>query len=113
MGVDVRLGSEVRSARREDGGDVVLTTILEHHSNDLPWRACLPTHHIGARRDGSLDLDDLDRRLEELELIAEDLRVQAEQTLDTAAWLKAEFARLSERHREHRRLMREILPSPR
>ncbi|MCZ2819599.1 NAD(P)/FAD-dependent oxidoreductase [Modestobacter sp. VKM Ac-2977] len=26
MGVDVRLGSEVRSARREDGGDVVLTT---------------------------------------------------------------------------------------
>ncbi|MCZ2809925.1 NAD(P)/FAD-dependent oxidoreductase [Modestobacter sp. VKM Ac-2979] len=26
MGVDVRLGSEARSARREDGGDVVLTT---------------------------------------------------------------------------------------
>ncbi|MCZ2815065.1 dihydrolipoyl dehydrogenase family protein [Modestobacter sp. VKM Ac-2984] len=26
MGVDVRLGSEVRSARREDGGDVVLST---------------------------------------------------------------------------------------
>ncbi len=46
-------------------GDVVLTTILEHHSNDLPWRTRLPTRHIGAGCDGRLDLDDLDRRLAE------------------------------------------------
>lgn len=46
-----------------DDGDVVLTTALEHHSNDLPWRARQPTYHVGARPDGSLDLDDLDRKL--------------------------------------------------
>ena len=42
---------------------VVLTTLLEHHSNDLPWRARGRTIHIGARPDGTLDEEDLDRRL--------------------------------------------------
>ena len=41
-------------------GDVVLTTVLEHHSNDLPWRARVRTVHVGATPDGTLDLDDLD-----------------------------------------------------
>jgi selenocysteine lyase/cysteine desulfurase len=44
---------------------VVLTTMLEHHSNDLPWRARLRTVHVGVCPDGALDLDDLDRRLRE------------------------------------------------
>lgn len=44
-------------------GDVVLTTVLEHHSNDLPWRARVQTEHVGASPDGSLDLDDLERHL--------------------------------------------------
>lgn len=44
-------------------GEVVLTTVLEHHSNDLPWRAVAPVVHIGACPDGTLDEDDLDRRL--------------------------------------------------
>ncbi len=44
-------------------GDIVLTTILEHHSNDLPWRARARTVHIGARQDGTLDIDDLDQCL--------------------------------------------------
>ena len=43
-----------------DDGDVVLTTVLEHHSNDLPWRARVHTVHVGARSDGTLDVDDLD-----------------------------------------------------
>lgn len=43
--------------------DVVITTILEHHSNDLPWRARVRTVHVGACADGTLDLDDLDRVL--------------------------------------------------
>jgi selenocysteine lyase/cysteine desulfurase len=42
---------------------VVLTTLLEHHSNDLPWRARARTIHVRACPDGSLDEDDLDRRL--------------------------------------------------
>ena len=42
---------------------VVITTVLEHHSNDLPWHAVAPVVHIAACPDGSLDEDDLDRRL--------------------------------------------------
>jgi cysteine desulfurase/selenocysteine lyase len=44
-------------------GSVVLTTMLEHHSNDLPWRARTRVVHVGARPDGTLDEDDLDRLL--------------------------------------------------
>jgi len=46
-------------------GSVVLTTLLEHHSNDLPWRVRTETVHVRAWPDGTLDEDDLDRRLAE------------------------------------------------
>ena len=42
---------------------IVLTTVMEHHSNDLPWRHRARTIHVGACADGSLDRDDLDRLL--------------------------------------------------
>jgi len=42
---------------------VVLTTVLEHHSNDLPWRSRVQTVHVGAQPAGTLDLDDVDRQL--------------------------------------------------
>jgi selenocysteine lyase/cysteine desulfurase len=48
-----------------DDDSVVLTTLLEHHSNDLPWRGRFRTVHVGLRPDGALDLDDLDRCLAE------------------------------------------------
>ncbi len=48
-----------------EAGSVVLTTMLEHHSNDLPWRARVRTVHVGVCPDGTLDVDDLDRRLTE------------------------------------------------
>ena len=44
--------------------DVVLVSLLEHHSNDLPWRARAHTIHIGADAQGRLDEADLDRLLE-------------------------------------------------
>ena len=47
-----------------DSDSVVLTTILEHHSNDLPWRGQVRTVHVGARPDGALDLEDLQRLLD-------------------------------------------------
>lgn len=47
-------------------GDVVITTILEHHSNDLPWRPKAQVEHVGMRTDGSLDMDDLQQKLERL-----------------------------------------------
>ena len=43
--------------------DVVLVSLLEHHSNDLPWRARARVEHIGADALGRLDEDDFDRLL--------------------------------------------------
>lgn len=43
---------------------VVITTIMEHHSNDLPWRNRARVVHIGATPEGRLDEDDFDRQLE-------------------------------------------------
>jgi selenocysteine lyase/cysteine desulfurase len=44
--------------------DVVLVSLLEHHSNDLPWRAQAHVEHIKADERGCLDVADLDRLLE-------------------------------------------------
>jgi cysteine desulfurase / selenocysteine lyase len=46
-------------------GSVVLTTMLEHHSNDLPWRARARTVRVPAQPDGTLDEDGLDGLLAE------------------------------------------------
>jgi selenocysteine lyase/cysteine desulfurase len=42
---------------------VILTTQLEHHSNDLPWRPRAHVVHVRARPDGRLDEEDFDRQL--------------------------------------------------
>jgi len=39
--------------------DVILTSLMEHHSNDLPWRQAATVYHIGLREDGSLDVSHL------------------------------------------------------
>jgi len=44
--------------------NIVLTSAMEHHSNDLPWRAQAEVIHIGLLPDGRLDLDDFDTLLE-------------------------------------------------
>ncbi|MBC7478580.1 MAG: aminotransferase class V-fold PLP-dependent enzyme, partial [Pseudorhodobacter sp.] len=43
--------------------DVVLVSQMEHHSNDLPWRAQARVVHIGVHDDGSLDLAHLEMLL--------------------------------------------------
>jgi len=45
-------------------GDVVLTSLMEHHSNDLPWRRSAEVHHIGLCDDGSLDIGHVTELLE-------------------------------------------------
>jgi cysteine desulfurase/selenocysteine lyase len=50
---------------RMPAGSVVLTTMLEHHSNDLPWRARSRTLRVPALPDGTLDEDALDGLLAE------------------------------------------------
>lgn len=42
---------------------VILSTIMEHHSNDLPWRNRARVVHVGATPEGRLDEDDFDRQL--------------------------------------------------
>lgn len=41
-----------------------LTTVLEHHSNDLPHRSRGKVHHAGILDDGTLDLDDVEEKLQ-------------------------------------------------
>lgn len=43
--------------------DVVLVSGLEHHSNDLPWRAAAQTIHVGLTPDGRLDEADFDSQI--------------------------------------------------
>jgi cysteine desulfurase / selenocysteine lyase len=43
--------------------DVVLCSLMEHHSNDLPWRQQAQLHHIAVHDDGGLDEEDFDRLL--------------------------------------------------
>jgi selenocysteine lyase/cysteine desulfurase len=44
-------------------GDVVLTTLMEHHSNELPWRRVAEVVHVGVTGDGRVDEQDLERKL--------------------------------------------------
>jgi selenocysteine lyase/cysteine desulfurase len=45
--------------------DVVLTTIMEHHSNELPWRRVGRVVHIGLNPDGTINRDDFESKLKE------------------------------------------------
>jgi len=51
---------------------LTLVSLMEHHSNDLPHRARGPVLHFGVREDGTLDYDDLERKLgaNEVKLVA-------------------------------------------
>jgi selenocysteine lyase/cysteine desulfurase len=44
--------------------DVVLTTMMEHHSNDLPWRSKATTVYVEILENGALDLDDLKEKID-------------------------------------------------
>jgi len=46
--------------------DVVLTTLMEHHSNDLPWRPKAQVEYVGLGSDGALDLEAFRRTLKHL-----------------------------------------------
>jgi selenocysteine lyase/cysteine desulfurase len=46
---------------RKDG--IVLTSVMEHHSNELPWRRVARVEHVEVSEDGHLRLDDLEAKL--------------------------------------------------
>ncbi len=43
--------------------DIVLVSMMEHHSNDLPWRKRARVHHIATNSDGTLDEKNFDHLL--------------------------------------------------
>ena len=43
--------------------NIILTSGMEHHSNDLPWRAAARTIHVNLTADGRLDEADFDSKL--------------------------------------------------
>lgn len=43
--------------------DIVLTTLMEHHSNDLPWRRVARVMRVDVDPHGRLDLHDLEQKL--------------------------------------------------
>jgi selenocysteine lyase/cysteine desulfurase len=45
--------------------DVVICSLMEHHSNDLPWRQQARLYHVAVRQDGSLDEAHFDQLLEQ------------------------------------------------
>jgi selenocysteine lyase/cysteine desulfurase len=44
-------------------GDVILTTLMEHHSNELPWRRVGRVVHVGLHPDGTIDREDYEAKL--------------------------------------------------
>lgn len=44
-------------------GDVLLTTLMEHHSNDLPWRSRAQVERINVNEFGEIDLNEIADRL--------------------------------------------------
>jgi selenocysteine lyase/cysteine desulfurase len=44
-------------------GDIILTTLMEHHSNELPWRRVGKVVHIGLNPDGTIDRNDFAAKL--------------------------------------------------
>lgn len=43
--------------------DIVITTDMEHHSNDLPWRFRARVEYAGINEEGILDINDVKQRL--------------------------------------------------
>lgn len=45
--------------------NIVLISAMEHHSNDLPWRANANTVHVGLTPDGQLNVEEFDAMIEQ------------------------------------------------
>lgn len=47
--------------------DVIISTFMEHHSNDLPWRNKFKIVYVNVDKDGKLCMEDLEYKLKEYE----------------------------------------------
>jgi len=57
--------NKLASALIQSPEDIVLTTRMEHHANDLPWRERAKVVYAEVDKDGRLIIDDIERLLEE------------------------------------------------
>lgn len=57
--------NKLASALIESPDDIILTTRMEHHANDLPWRERAKTVYVEVDKKGRLILDDFERILSE------------------------------------------------
>lgn len=49
----------------EDKDDKILTTRMEHHANDLPWRYSATVEYIEVDKMGRIKIDDIEKKLKE------------------------------------------------
>lgn len=49
--------------KKKDGRDIILSTDMEHHSNDLPWRKKFKVNYIEVDEAGKLSMEDLRNKL--------------------------------------------------
>jgi len=56
-----KLSNRLKLSKR----DVVLTTLMEHHSNELPWRRVAQVQHIGLNDDGTISREDFQAKLKQ------------------------------------------------
>ncbi len=58
-----KLAHRLPRVAASEGDRVVVTTLAEHHSNLLPWRARGRVVQVGLRSDGAIDLDQMETAL--------------------------------------------------
>ncbi|MGB9586281.1 MAG: aminotransferase class V-fold PLP-dependent enzyme [Anaerolineales bacterium] len=79
-------------------GDMVLTSVMEHHSNDLPWRARAQVVYADVQEDGSLDMNDLEAKLKKYQGKIKLVTITG--ASNVTGWMPPiyEIARLAHRH---------------
>ncbi|MFX0548733.1 aminotransferase class V-fold PLP-dependent enzyme [Hathewaya histolytica] len=53
--------------RYKNEGSIILSTTMEHHSNDLPWRSGYEVFYVNIDERNRLDLDDLEYKLKKFQ----------------------------------------------
>jgi cysteine desulfurase/selenocysteine lyase len=58
-----KLAGRFRCPAAGEAKPIILTTLMEHHSNELPWRKIGEVIHVGLNPDGTVDITDFDEKL--------------------------------------------------
>ena len=78
--------------------DVVLTTVMEHHSHLLPWRQFCRVEHVQVDDDGRIDLDHLQLKLTECGSNVRLVAISGASNVTGVVPPVADIARVAHRH---------------